>query len=151
MHFALPAALVLTLGFAALPAWADAAGEDAACINETSRQLGVASFGIRVLDHAATVEGAFVTMDLSGQIVTCNVTSAYEVLEVSTGDSRLTPSVENWQEGCIAAATAMFGVAPSDVAVGDNIGGMADMLILGGQPMVCRISPDGNVQGVEPR
>lgn len=148
MRFALSAALSLMLPFAALPAFAEPAGEDAACINETSRELGVAAFGIRVIDHAPTVDGALVTMDLSGQIVTCNVTSAYEVLEVSTGDSRLTPAIENWQEACIAAATAMVAVAPSDVAIGENIGGMADMLILGGQPMVCHIAPDGTVQGV---
>lgn len=146
MRFALLPLILLASSF---PAFADAIGEDAACINETSRQLGVASFGIRVLDHAPTVEGALVTMDVSGQIVICNVTSAYEVLEVSTGDGRLTTTIENWQDGCIAAATAMVAVAPSDVAVGENIGGMADMLILGGQPMVCRIAPDGTVQGVD--
>lgn len=149
MRPALTAALVLMLPFTALPAWADAVGEDTACINETSRQFGVAAFAIKVLDHSPSFDGALVTLDLSGQIVTCNVTSGYEVLEVSSGDNRLSATAEGWQEGCIAAAAAAQGVQSTDVAIGDNIGGMADMLVLGGQPMVCRIAPDGTVQGVE--
>lgn len=149
MRFALTAAVILMLPLGALPALADPATEDMACINEASRQLGIASFGIKVLDRSPTGDGALVTLDLSGQIATCNVTAAYEVLEVSTGDARTTPAGESWEEGCIAAATAMLGLQPTDIAIGENIGGMADMLVMGGKPMVCRIAPDGTVLGVD--
>lgn len=151
MRFVLPALLSLIPLLTAPAAWADAAGEDAACINETSRQLGVASYGINVLNHSVTAEGAIVTLELAGQVVTCSVSSNYVVQQVSSVDSRTstTTAAEGWQQGCTDFAAALLGILPSDIAIGDNVGGVADMMTMTGETMVCRIAPDGTVQGVD--
>ncbi|MCA0273716.1 MAG: hypothetical protein LCH69_16865 [Proteobacteria bacterium] len=144
------AALVVLL-MLPLPASADQAAQEAACIGSASQQLGIASFAVKVVDVAPSAGGAIVTLSLPSQLATCIVTEANEVLEITSGDGRTTALELSWQQECISTAATMQGVPMTSVAMGANIGGQADVLILGGQPMVCNIGPDGSVQSVNYR
>jgi hypothetical protein len=151
MRPAIPAAAFFALLALSLPASADQAGQEAACIGSASQQLGIASFAVKVIDVAPSVGGAIVTLSLPSQLATCIVTDANEVLEITSGDGRTTALEESWQQECITTAATMQGVPMTSVAMGANIGGQAEILILGGQPMVCQIGPDGSMQSVSYR
>lgn len=148
---AVSAATLTVLLALSLPASADQAGQEAACIGSASQQLGIASFAVKVIDIAPTASGAIITLSLPSQLATCIVTDANEVLEITSGDGRTTALEQGWQQECINAASTMQGVPMTSVAMGANIGGQAEVLILGGKPMVCHIGPDGNMLSVNYR
>lgn len=150
MRPAVSAALIMLLAFP-LTASADQAGQEAACIGSASQQLGIASFAVKVIDVAPSAGGAIVTLSLPSQLATCIVTDANEVLEITSGDGRSTASEQRWQQECVTAAAAMQGVPTTSVAMGANSAGQAEVLILGGKPMVCHIGPDGNMLSVNYR
>ncbi|HQU67485.1 MAG TPA: hypothetical protein PLI43_04750 [Albidovulum sp.] len=151
MRFAVPAIVVSALLALPLPVAADPASQEAACISEASRQLGIATVAIKAIDVSPTIGSAIVTLSLPSQLATCIVTDANEVLEITSGDGRVTAFDQGWQRECIAIAATMQGVPQDSVAVGDNIGGQADLLVLDGQPMVCTVAADGSVQSVSYR
>ena len=146
MRSFLPVAALLTLFVAPLHA-GQAEGEDA-CQSQASQRLGVASAGVGVLSSVPAVNGYVVSLDIAGQVATCVVTEAGEVLEITMGDSRSPTLAHNWQTGCVALAAQMQGVAESQVAVGQLVGGQADILVLGGRSMSCEVADDGSVLAV---
>jgi hypothetical protein len=151
MRPAMPVAVLVAVLTLPLPAGADQAGQEAACIGAASQQLGIASFAAKVIDVSPSLGGAIVTLSLPSQLATCIVTDANEVMEITSGDGRTTALEDSWRQDCISTAATMQGVPMTSVAMGANIGGQAEVLILGGQPMVCNIGLDGSMQNVSYR
>lgn len=147
MRLAVPAAVSALLALP-LPAVADQAAQEAACIGEASRQLGIATDAVRTIAVSPSVGSAIVTLSLPSQLATCIVTDANEVLQITSGDGRVTAFDQGWQQECIGIAATMQGVPRDSVAVGENLDGQADLLVLGGQPMICHVAADGSVQSV---